>query len=183
VTNTGSMANPRISIVIAARNDDYGGNFLHRMQVFINCLFPLWSRYELSAELIIVEWNPPEDKVGLADALTWPSHIPPGAVRIIEVPAALHRRLPNWDRIAMFEYMAKNVGIRRANGEFVLVTNPDIVFGEETIKALASDDLSSGCFYRIDRHDVDIPVPVELDVDAALDFCAECSTAALKILA
>ena len=54
--------NPYISFVIAARNDDYGVNFLHRMQVFINVLLELVEKYSLDAELIVVEWNPPADK-------------------------------------------------------------------------------------------------------------------------
>jgi hypothetical protein len=53
---------PYLSFVIAARNDDYGGNFLHRMQVFVNVLFWLWERHNLDAELVVVEWNPPKDR-------------------------------------------------------------------------------------------------------------------------
>jgi len=166
------MIEPRISFVVAARNDNYGWNFLHRMQVFINCLLTLWKRYELNCELIIVEWNPPEGAPQLAEALSWPE-ITRGRVRIIEVPAALHRRLPNSDRIAMFEYIAKNVGVRRAKGRYVLCTNADILFSQELIKFLASENLSPTCFYRIDRYDVGAQVPLDLPVDEQLRFCAE----------
>jgi len=164
---------PKISFVVAARNDNYGGDFLHRMQVFVNCLFALWRRYDLNGELIIVEWNPPEGAPRLAQALSWPPWTPPDRVRIIEVPAALHRRLPNSDRIAVFEYIAKNVGVRRANGQYVLATNADIVFSQELIKFLASENLSPHCFYRIDRYDVGAPVPLDRPVDEQLRFCAE----------
>ncbi len=167
------MVGPRISLVVAARNDDYGGNFLHRMQVFVNSLLTLWKRHELNGELIIVEWNPPEGKPRLAEALSWPPAGPSGSVRIIEVSKDLHGRLPHADRIVMFEFVAKNVGIRRARGEFVLATNADIIFNDELIKFLATESLSPDCFYRIDRYDVALLVPLDLPVDEQLRFCAE----------
>lgn len=167
------MIEPKISFVVAARNDNYGGNFLHRMQVFLNCLLDLWKRYELNSELIIVEWNPPEGVSRLAEVLNWPTAVHQSKVRIIEVPNALHRRLANSDRIALFEYIAKNVGIRRAKGQYVLATNPDILFSRELIKFLSSEYLSSDCFYRIDRYDVGMEVPLRIPVDEQLRFCTK----------
>lgn len=167
------MREPAISFVVPARNDNYGGNFLQRMQVFLNCLLFLRQQHELSGEVIIVEWNPPKGKPRLAEALGWPPTISPGSVRIIEVPRALHCRLPNSDRIPMFEYIAKNVGIRRAKGKFVLATNADIVFSRELIQFLATAILSPKCFYRIDRRDLGAPVPPEWLPEQQLRFCAE----------
>jgi hypothetical protein len=164
--------NPYLSFVVAARNDNYGGNFLHRMQVFVNALLSLWDKHSLDAELIIVEWNPPQDRPRLKDALAWPQCLKPGTVRIIEVPSEIHHRLPNSDRMPMFEYIAKNVGIRRAKGEYVLATNPDLLFSEALVKFLASRQLSRDCFYRVDRYDVAEVVPLDLTVEKQLKFCA-----------
>lgn len=164
---------PYISFVVGARNDDYGGNFLHRMQVFVNVLLSLWDKYSLDAELIIVEWNPPEDKPRLRDVLVWPERLKSGTVRIIEVPNEIHKRLPNSDRMPMFEYLAKNVGIRRARGEYVLATNPDIIFGEQLMGYVATRGLSSGCFYRVDRYDVAREVPLDLPVERQIQFCVK----------
>jgi len=165
------MLQPKISFVVPARNDNYGLNFLHRMQVFLTCLLSLWREHELSAELIIVEWNPPEGSPRLVDAVVWPPAVSGPTVRIIEVPRSLHSQLPNSDRISMFEYIAKNVGIRRAKGQYVLITNADIVFSRELIKFLATATLSSDCFYRIDRRDVGTEVPLGLPVEQQLEFC------------
>lgn len=162
---------PFISFVVAARNDNYGGNFLHRMQVFVNVLLALWDKYSLDTELTIVEWNPPEDRLRLKDALAWPNCLKPGVVRIIEVPGEIHRQLPNSDKMPMFEYIAKNVGIRRAKGEYVLSTNPDLLYSEELVKFLASKRLSRDCFYRIDRYDVAELIPLDLSVEEQLKFC------------
>jgi hypothetical protein len=162
-----------LSFVIAARNDDYGGNFLHRMQVFVNVLFWLWERHNLDVELVVVEWNPPKDRPRLKDAIVWPKYLRPATVRIIEVPEDVHRRLPNSDRMPMFEYIAKNVGVRRALGEYVLVTNPDIIFSDSLIKYLSNHILSTHCFYRVDRYDIGKNIPLNIPPDKQLEFCAK----------
>lgn len=162
---------PYISFVVAARNDNYGGNFVLRMQIFLNVWLELCNKYDLKAELVIVEWNPPENKPRLKDALAWPKCLQPSMVRIIQVPGEIHYRLPNSDRIPMFEYIAKNVGIRRAKGEYVLATNPDILFSEQMVKVFAKRSLSQNYFYRADRYDVGKEIPLNLSVHDQLRFC------------
>lgn len=144
---------PYLSIVVAARNDDYGGNFLERMQAFLDVLLSLASQHTLPAELIIVEWNPPIGRPRLRQALKWPKRLNAIDLHIVEVPETIHRRIPNADRIPLFDCLAKNVGIRRARGGFLLVTNPDILFSEELIAYFSHQRLSKDCFYRIDRYD------------------------------
>jgi hypothetical protein len=160
-----------ISFVVVARNDNYGGNFLHRFNVFINNLLTLCELYSLESELIIVEWNPPEDRPLLRDAIAWPDaparHI---SVRIIQVPRDVHNSLPNPAGLFLFEYLGKNVGVRRASSEYILVTNPDVIFNEYLIKFLASGNLSPKCFYRIDRYDVKGPVPFD-NVQSMMTYC------------
>src|SRR5262245_12082686 len=97
---------PFFTFVVAARNDNYGGDFLHRIQVFLNALLAMWHKHSLDAELVIVEWNPPEDRPRLRDALRWPEHLAPERVRILEVPREIHQRIPNAERMPMFEFMA-----------------------------------------------------------------------------
>jgi hypothetical protein len=53
------------------------------------------------------------------------------AVRVITVPSDLHDTLNSTSPV--LEFHAKNVGIRRARGDFVLVTNPDILFSTALI--------------------------------------------------
>ena len=162
--------NPYISFVITTRNDNYGGNSLHRMQTSVNSLLTLCDKESLNTELIIVEWNPPSDTPRLAEVLSLPKT---PEVRFIEVPNEIHKKLPNSEKISIFEYIAKNVGVRRARGEYVLVTNPDIIFSTELIRYLALKTLSPECFYRIDRHDVEEVVPLDKSIEEQLEFCAE----------
>lgn len=166
-----SVSEPYLSFVVAARNDNYGGNFLHRFQNCVNSLSALCEEHNLDAELVIVEWNPPEKQSRLRDALTWSECLKSIAVRVIEVSGEMHHRFPSADRMPMFEYIAKNVGIRRATGQYVVATNPDIIFSYELVKSFASRTFSADCFYRVDRYDVEKLIPLNLRVNQQLEFC------------
>lgn len=165
------IAEPRVSIVVCARNDDHGGDLLRRMQIFVDGLVEQAWRHRLSGELIIVEWNPPVDRPRLIDALQWPQETGPCRVRIIEVSAAIHRRYRYADRLGLFQMIAKNVGIRRARGRFVLATNIDLLFSDALVRFLATGSLNTKCMYRIDRFDVSADVPLGAPVSGQLDFC------------
>jgi len=140
------------------------------MQIFVTGVLEQCRRHDLSAELILVEWNPPQDRPALAEALRWPEP-GPCAVRIIEVPAAIHRRFAHADALPLHQMIAKNAGIRRARGEFVLATNIDLLFSDELIHFLASRTLEKDRMYRIDRSDVSADVP-DAPVQDQLAWCA-----------
>jgi hypothetical protein len=72
----------------------------------------------------------------------------------------------------MLQFVAKNVGIRRAAGRFVLATNIDILLSAELAAALV-EPFARGCLYRVDRYDVEFPFRDVHDVDEALAFCAD----------
>jgi len=138
---------PELSIVVAARNDQHRGCFLRRLQLFVSGLLEQAKIHGLDSELIIVEWNPPPERPKLKEALTWPRETRPCAVRIIEVPQELHRRYRNADRLPLYQMIAKNVGIRRARGRFVLATTADLLFSNELVEFLASGKLMQGTMY------------------------------------
>ena len=162
---------PYLSLVVTARNDNHGGNLLGRMQIFVNGWITQARRHNLSSELIIVEWNPPVDSERLRDALEWPDDFGPCDVRFIEVPAELHQRYSNATALALYQMIAKNVGIRRARGRFILATNIDILFSDELVAFLAEHRLQHGSMYRIDRHDVMCDVPAAVPVEKQLEYC------------
>ncbi len=162
---------PTLSIVAVSRNDDHGGALLHRMQLFINGLAEQCQRHRLHAELVLVEWNPPPDRPRLVDALSWPGEDELGQVRIIEVSPEVHRRFRYADRIALYQMIAKNAGIRRAQGEYLLATNVDILFSDEMMRFLVSNGLQKRCLYRVDRYDVPSDIPMDALVDDQLEYC------------
>lgn len=157
---------------MVGRNDGYGGDFLERMQMSINSILSLSKQYSLSVEVIIVEWNPPEEEPTLDQALTLPE-LTDQRVRMVRVPEAVHEGLPNSDNIPLFEYIGKNAGIRRSEGDFVLATNPDIIYSEEIIKFFAERNLDDGCFYRTDRYDVQNPRRDWNSIEELLSFCPD----------
>jgi len=161
---------PYLSLVVTARNDDHGGNLLDRMQAFVSGWISQARRYSIPSELIIVEWNPPADRPRLAEALEWPSDLGPCQVRLIEVPAELHGRFQHAEALPLYQMIAKNAGIRRARGEYVLATNIDILFSSELACFFAARRLQHGRMYRIDRHDAMSGVPRGAAIEEQLEY-------------
>ena len=95
----------------------------------------------------------------LAAVLQWPLQTT-CRIRIIEVPAEIQGQT-----------IARNAGIRRARGQFILATNIDIVFSSELMQFLASRRLEQGRMYRIDRYDVKGGIPNKATIDGQLDHC------------
>src|SRR5262245_40470388 len=132
--------NPYLSVVVATRNDNHGGDPLERLQALVTTLAAQCRLTGLLAELIVVEWNPPPDRPPVSEQLRVPPEIP-FPVRFVEVPPALHGRLLHSDVLPLFQMIAKNVGIRRARGEYVLVTNIDIILSTPLVELLAAGTL------------------------------------------
>lgn len=163
----------RISFVVTSRNDGETNDELVRIQVFVASLLEQCDRFDLDAELIIVEWNPPSQRLPLAEALRWPEKLAPCSVRVIRVSEEIHRRFKNSEIIPLFQMIAKNVGIRRARGRFVLATNIDILFSDELMQFLASGQLNSDRMYRVDRYDVPATIPTNLTHREQLEWCKQ----------
>src|SRR5436190_21382668 len=131
---------PYVSVVMTTRNDDHGGDPLKRLQAFVNTFDAQCRRTGLDAEVVVVEWNPPPDRLRLRDLIRVPA---PSAfaIRFVEVPPELHARLPHADVLPLFQMIGKNVGIRRARGRFILSTNIDIISSNELVEFIAPHPL------------------------------------------
>ena len=163
---------PYLSVVVTARNDDHGGNLLGRMQAFVNAWIGQAKRHGLSSELIVVDWNPPQDRPPLIEAIKWPADTGPCQVRFIQVPAEIHSTYQHPAALPLYQMIAKNVAMRRSRGRFILATNIDIIFSDELVRFFAEEQLLSGRMYRMDRHDVMPDVPVDGTVEEQLEYCA-----------
>ena len=166
-----SESRPYLTVVATARNDNHGGNPLYRMQLFVDGLVAQCVRHRVRAELVLVEWNPPQDTPRLRDAVNWPNTNGWCEVRIVEVPAELHRPLAYSDRLPLFQMIAKNVGIRRARGEFVLATNIDLIFSDELMRFISAQQFRPGRLYRVDRYDVPAELEPSWPIDRQLAYC------------
>jgi predicted O-methyltransferase YrrM len=166
------MTAPYLSIIATSRNDNHGGNLNLRMQVFVNSLLAQASRHKLPTELLLVDWNPPTDRPKLAQTLNWPTRHPYCSVRVIEVSPQIHSEYKHAERLPLYQMIAKNVGVRRARGEFVLCTNVDIVFSDTLFSFLAKRTLKPSICYRSDRHDTGNALDEAWFLDRTLDYCA-----------
>ncbi len=169
--HTVNMDKPYISFVVIGRNDDYGHRFLYRVQRFADNLIYLCEKYKLPSELIFVEWNPPKDKKRLYEALKIEKNREFLKVRFIEVPNRIHEKVKTSDKMPLLEFVGKNAGMRRAKGEFIVFTNPDIIFSEDMIRFFSQKKLRKKIFYRADRCDLSTDIPAEIETSEAGKFC------------
>lgn len=144
-----------LSIIISGRNDNYGGDFTHRLQNFITWNTALFEKYKLPTEIIFVNWNPIPENKSIKETINWPENRKFVTYRIIEVPNEIHKVFCSYKRknLPFYEYLAKNTGIRRAKGDFILAMNPDILMNEHLIKNLAKKELKKDTYYRANRID------------------------------
>ena len=150
------MNNPYLSIVVAVRNDNYGGDFIQRLQNSISWNTKWLEHFALDSEIILVNWNPIQENSALIDQMHWPQNLKHVTLRLITVPNTIHSSYVNpdlRDTVPLFEFIAKNAGIRRAKGTLVLSTNADILIHPEICRKVAQQDLQTSCFYRANRLD------------------------------
>jgi len=152
-------ASPSLSVVITARHDNYGGDFRERIATPLRFNHDKLCGRGVAYEVILVEWDPVEGRPLLCDVLAKELHdIARSVLRPIVVAPQYQKALTQNPRVPYLEYVAKNVGIRRATAPFVLVTNADILLGRQVIDALADRRLQSGTMYRAARYDIKLGV-------------------------
>ncbi len=143
-----------LSIVVTCRNDDYGGGFRARLFRSVKHNSILLSRCSLQFEYVICEWNPLPGEALLSDDLVETFSF----ARAIVVPPAIHESYNLNPSMTFHEAAAKNAGIRRARGDWILVTNADILFDDALVGKLG-ENLDAGTFYRAHRIDVPSDAP------------------------
>ncbi len=163
--------NPYLSIVIASRNDDHGGNMLQRMQASFNGLLEQLEKYRIESELILVDWNPPTSKPSLKEVINFPDGLKYCTIRFIEVSSAIHRKLSYSDRLPFYVIEAVNCGIRRARGKFVLSGVMDLLYSDEVMSFISAKSLKENERYRANRCDVNKGVLEQATFKKQLEHC------------
>jgi SAM-dependent methyltransferase len=146
---------PYLSIVLSGRNDDFGGDFTGRLFRALD-----FNHRELAArgvphEIIFCEWAPIEGRPWMAELLAdrFPDLVPDGLISYV-ADRAYHDAYSQNPRLRFQEFIAKNVGIRRSRGEYVLTTNAGVYLGRGLLDAFARRALSPGTLYRARRIDL-----------------------------
>jgi len=145
---------PFLSIVVTGRHDNYGGDFNERFFTALRFNHERLAEREVSFEVILVEWNPVPDRPTLSEVVARECPSLGGLLRRVVVAPEYHLAFTQNPRIAYLEYPAKNVGIRRATGAFVLVSNTDILLGHHVVDVISSRRLRPGVVYRAPRYDI-----------------------------
>lgn len=143
-----------LSIVVTGRHDNYGGDFNERFFTTLRFNHARLAERGVACELVFVEWNPIQNRSFLAELLGREFDPAAMALRRFVVAPEYHAALTQNPQIGYLEYVAKNVGIRRASGAFILATNTDVLLGREVIDAIAAGRLNAGTIYRAPRYDI-----------------------------
>jgi hypothetical protein len=149
-----------ISIVLTGRNDEYGIDFRSRFLRTLAFNHRELSERGVSFEIVFVEWAPKPDRPLLIDIVleTVPEVRGDLTFRGIVVDRRYQDALSLNPRLEYLEFLAKNVGIRRAAGEYVLATNCDVFLGRRVLDVLEEGTLDARVLYRAARHDLKMTV-------------------------
>ena len=130
------------SVILSSRNDNYGGN-LHKRTTMA-----LTSLIENHDEVIFVDWK----TVNGDGVISNIKHNLPHTKKLksVQVPKDLLKlKYPNIANYTIIESIGRNVGIRRAENEYIVSTNIDIVS-----TPLDFNTLDVNSFYTVARRDV-----------------------------
>jgi hypothetical protein len=134
-----------ISVVVVGRNDDYAPDFGQRLASTIK-----WNIRHLASEVVFVEWNPSPERELLSINLARQF----ACLRAYVVPAESHQEICQSPHVPLLEFHAKNVGLRRVESPWVIVTNADAAFGLDSVRRLLRAPLSEDVAWTAQRIDI-----------------------------
>lgn len=143
------MTDLDLTLVMASRNDGYGGNASHsRAQLALDMIdYHLGVYPSLKVELILVEWNPTPDSKPYNEVFRLPKNV--ASMRFVPVPKMIHDMWSsplihgNYSFVPFHEFIAKNIGIRRARGRYVMGHAMDTILSDGFWKMMANHELEA----------------------------------------
>lgn len=132
------MKNKLITFLLQGRNDQYAPDYSYRITSSLNLLSESLIAADLiqSAEILFVDWG---STVPLAEVVT-PS---PAAAEILEfVHVPSERALETMPDGSRYTTLVVNVGVRRAAGQYIMLTDTDVLWTKTSISRLG--DLLNG---------------------------------------
>ncbi|CAA6606266.1 exported hypothetical protein [Rhodospirillaceae bacterium LM-1] len=146
-----SLQKPRLSIILAARNAD--AESLDGLIATIEAWGKAAKRHHALVEMLVVDWNGPVERKPLHLALKdADAQID---LRILSVPSSLHDFFPQAKSLPLIETVAWNAGVRRATGEYVLVTRPSVLPTPELAAFVLCEEMNPASLYRTDCYEID----------------------------
>jgi len=131
----------KISVIVIGKNDDYGGNLSHR---FTHCLNILTQSFD---EIIYVDWK--SNGRSLIEEVIDNVKKKDNIKSYIVSEQDIQKNNPEYINYSIVEVLARNIGIRRATNDWILVTNVDVLienfdlsqFNEHTLYTSARIDV------------------------------------------
>ena len=142
-----------ISFVLATRNDGYGGelegveNFtMKRLEITVNSILALG----VDSEIIVIDFCTDDNKKPVKDFV---SHLP---VRVITLKRNLLTLLQEDGKtnLVFYECLSKDIGIKKAKGEYIITCNPDNIFPSINFDRVLAD-IEKGLIVRAIRLEID----------------------------
>jgi len=137
----------KITAVIISRNDNYGGHLKERATYAINSAINTYD------EVIYVDWNSPEHSLlwDIQDDLQLK-----GNLKHFVIPPDAASQLTGFDKNAQkcCEVLARNIGIRRATGDYIVSTNIDIIHPKREDIEKVINDSDGNTFITLSRREV-----------------------------
>ena len=129
------------TVVIPTRNDNYGMFLAERA---IQCLNSMVAVFD---EVIVVDWNSPHDLPLIDQIVDYLDKT--GKIRSIVVPKKFVCNVVPNDAQPCCEGLARNIGIRRANSDWIVSSNIDVI-----PTPFSTDVLDKNTMYAVAKYNV-----------------------------
>jgi len=140
----------KLRAVVVTRNDNYGGDLNDRATYCLNSLINTFD------EVILIDWNSPNNRPLLWDI---DKNIKfRGNLKHIVITPEVASMLTNEDPHAQVccETLGRNIGIRRATGDYIISTNIDVIAPRrDQLEKTINNDLNTNTFYTISRRHIE----------------------------
>lgn len=139
----------KLSAVIVSRNDNYGGNLLERSTFCFNSMIDTFD------EVFYIDWN--SDTRSLLDEVRANVKFKGNFHHIVINPDNA-KILTKYDPEAQkcCEVLGRNIGLRRATGDWLVSTNIDIIAPKRESLLETINHIDVNGFYTISRRGVDL---------------------------
>lgn len=146
---------PLLTIIIVGRNDDYLGGYRYRLQTCLDFLAANLKQLGRlgDVEVLFVDWN--SQGAPLADEIELTAEAA-SILRFVIVPPAVAKARNM--QVSFFTTCAVNVGVRRAEGEFIMLADSDSMMTAPSLKALL-ETLDGTLPTHFPKHELIYPIP------------------------
>lgn len=138
-----------LSIILGGRDDNYGENFIERLNQAVLTNLKNLDQSGICYEMIVVDFNPINQKYLYQNEILKETFSHKRIKNIIVDPSVSTEE--DLSSSTYYEYFAKNVGIKNSSGELLFITNSDIIMSVELIKNIKNELSNNGkneFFYR-----------------------------------